>query len=410
MNLKQLWIFSSIILSLWQGSALAAWHLTDAFPNLQFSDPSQFRETPRGGSIFLLERSGRVWTFDHDASVNQKTLVLDFSARTHLGSRDDGALSLALHPNFGDPDSSSRGYFYVFYVTSVDDSNYIRLSRFTIPDGSNVADPSSELILVNQKKLGGGHDGGGLQFGPDGYLYVSIGDSACCGDPFRITQNISENFFGTMLRLDVDQRGQPWSHAVRKTPTLGQTAGYFIPNDNPFSGQDGALEEIWALGFRNPYRFSFDRLTNQIWEGDVGEGTYEEINLVSRGSNHQWSYMEGLGQRTERPAVIIGIEAPPVYQYQHSVDGICVIGGVVYRGQNLRQLFGNYVFGDAMSGKVWSLALGPGGPIRIELMQFPIGVDDYLSSFDQDNAGEIFVLKLNLSGSDGKIFRLVNND
>ncbi len=286
----------------------------------------------------------------NDPATQEKNEFLDLTDVTQ-GWDDCGLLALAFHPEFGQGDSPNRGYVYVWYHYSpspvvgpkrppVTTPGYNRLSRFTVPDGSHTADRASEQVLINQFDHNLWHDGSGMFFGQDGYLYLSLGDEGDQYDSFGNSQTISKKMFSGMLRIDVDCKAA-LSHAIRRQPQQEEklpegftensyTAHYFIPNDNPFLDPEGGkLEEFWAVGLRNPHRVTQDAATGRIWAGDVGQDKWEEIDVLERAGNYQWSYREGLhsvtykGVEHQKPADAdyIGIEQPPVYEYGHGVVG-----------------------------------------------------------------------------------------
>ena len=260
-----------------------------AFPRLTFEDPILLVPDPRGGRLYVGSRQGVTsWSIADDPNAATKSVFLDLRSRCQ-GFDDGGLLAMAFHPRFGRAESPERGYVYVFY-------NYIasptpgpdrppttrptrnRLARFTVPDGSTVADPNSELVLIDQVDESLWHNGGGLFFHPvDGFLYLSLGDE---GGDYGNTQRIDKDLFSGVIRIDVDCRGGTVSHPPPRQPKTGRTAHYFIPNDNPWVGVPEALEEFWCIGLRSPHRMTYDRSGKRIWLGDVGESSMEEIDLI----------------------------------------------------------------------------------------------------------------------------------
>lgn len=251
--------------------------MTDAFPNLTFDQPVDLRNAGDGSDrLFVVEQAGLIRVFDNDAAEDTLTTFLDISGPVSCCG-ELGLLGLVFHPEY-----ETNGYFYVFYTTSGGSPYRDRLSRFQVSAGDpNVADPASERILLEFDDEFGNHNGGGLAFGDDGYLYVSTGDEGDGGDPNENAQD-REEYFGKMLRLDVNQN-------VDVVPYHG------IPADNPFVGNSrGYLEEIYAWGFRNPWRISFDSVTDRLWVADVGQSSFEEINVVEIGKNYGWDCREGM--------------------------------------------------------------------------------------------------------------------
>ena len=257
------------------------------------------------------------------------------------------------------------------------------MSRFAVREGGQLADPSSERVILEVSQPYSNHNGGQVLFGPDGYLYIGLGDGGSGGDPHGNGQNLT-TLLGTILRIDVRSSGAEGT--------------YRVPPDNPFAGNTGgARPEIWAYGLRNPWRFTFDRKTGELWTGDVGQNRFEEVNIIKPGLNYGWNIMEGdhcFGQSSCNAA---GLE-PPVIEYGR--DGNCsVIGGYVYRGTRLASLDGAYVYGDFCSGKVWALRHdGTGVTEHMEIL----GSGPMISSFGETQSGEIYALSF-----DGSLYRLV---
>jgi uncharacterized repeat protein (TIGR03806 family) len=394
----------------------AAWAVQNAFPHLKFVEPTCVVPARDGSRrLFVLERHGTIQMLRNEASTTTKRQVLDiFNQVMREPYEDDGALGLVLHPEFGRADSPHRGYFYVFYTARANGRRYDRLSRFTIPDGQVAADPASELILIDQLDEDIWHNGGALAFGPDGFLYVGLGDEGGNEpDQFANGQRIDKDLFSGILRIDVDCRGGEVSHSIRRQPQTGRTNQYFIPSDNPFVGVPGALEEFWSIGFRSPHRIAFDE-SGRLWVGDVGQQHREEINLAARGTNHQWSYAEGrlpLVQtylHGQKPAPFLGIETPPIHDYPHHNGDNCVIGGFVYRGKKLPELHGKYLYGDNGSGRIWAMSHdGQRVASNTELLSLPYVSKTGLASFAEDTDGEPLLVVLGEPGQeDGSLYRL----
>ncbi|MBM4268385.1 MAG: hypothetical protein FJ144_17540 [Deltaproteobacteria bacterium] len=356
-----------------------AYETRPLFPKLAFEAPVLARQTPQGPDerLFVLEQKGELWAIAQGGSSRE--LVLDVSDRVYFRG-EAGAIGFAFHPDFGTP-GSGRTDFYLFYSIVRDDVVWDRVSRFEWRDGR--FDPASETLLIEQRhdwhegEKFTEHFGGTLVFGPDGYLYVGFGDEGWI--PERLNpQRIDLDFFSGILRIDVDcQTGR--SHPPPRDPVTGKTQGYCIPDDNPFVGAPNVLEEFWAIGLRNPYRFSFDAQTDELWISDVGGQLAEEVNLGVAGGNYQWSYREGNEVyrqsylRGEPPKPYPGSEQKPLFTYPHGTGNGCVIGGHVYRGRDLPELSGRYVFGDRNSGRVWALQRNErGGPVDVAaLAQVP---------------------------------------
>ena len=306
-------------------------------------------------------------------------MFLDISARVNNEGNEEGLLGLAF-----DPDYLNNGFFYVCYSAASPRRSVI--SRFSISeDDPNQANPTSELIILEVPQPFKNHNGGPLVFGPDEYLYVGLGDGGSRGDPHENGQD-RKTLLGSILRIDVSAPGP--DHPYR------------IPPDNPFVGHGNTIrDEIWAYGLRNPWRFTFDSVTRQLWAGDVGQNDYEEVDIIRPGLNYGWNIMEGLHcYRSSDDTCTKQEFEPPIIEYSRKAGGCSIIGGYVYRGSRLPFLSGAYVYGDFCSGKVWALRYdGTKVTEHVELVNSGISI----SAFGEDQDGEIYILSF-----DRKIFRL----
>ncbi|ASV31406.1 PQQ-dependent sugar dehydrogenase [Maribacter cobaltidurans] len=348
----------------------------NAFPNLTFSRPLDLQSPSDGTNrIFVVEQGGAIKVFENNSDVSESSTFLDISG--NVASSDElGLLGLAFHPDFDE-----NGYFFVCYTPTNDLSV---ISRFKTMDGeSNVADPNSELVLLRVPQPYTNHNGGQLAFGPDGYLYIAMGDGGSGGDPDGNAQNL-ENLLGAILRVDVNN-----------TET---GLNYAIPNDNPFVEMDNARPEIYAYGLRNPWRFSFDSQNGNLWTGDVGQGEKEEVNIIASGGNYGWNILEGTSCYNAQDCDDNGTIAP-VFEYGHGNNDKSVTGGYVYRGSLIPELNGYYIFGDFISGRIWALDNVSGTAVTSKLL-FETGLN--ISSFGTDQDNEIYICSF-----DGKIYKLV---
>ena len=320
------------------------------------------------GRWYVLEQPGRILTFrEGDASA---TVFLDIRDHVDFGG-EKGLLGFAFAPSF-----ASTGVFFLDYTRG--GPLCTQIASFT--SNGTVADKASEVVILEVAQPFDNHNGGQLAFGPDGDLYIGMGDGGSGGDPMRNGQN-KNVLLAKLLRIDVSDRTR-----------------YKIPSDNPFAA-GGGRGEIWAYGLRNPWRFSFDTGTGLLWLADVGQDAYEEIDIVSRGANFGWNIMEATHCYNASSCSTSGLTLP-VAEYPHSV-GCSVTGGFVDRGA-APDLRGVYLFGDYCSGRIWGMRLANGqivGPVQIATSGFSIG------SFAQDRAGEVYVLQYAGSGGIYKITR-----
>jgi len=370
--------------------AVHGYQIVDAFPGVSFSRPvglvTQPGETNR---LFIVEQNGYVYVITNLANPT-KTLFLDISP-VDQSDGEAGLLGMAFHPDW-----RSNGLFYIFYMinTTVNDvsGRFDRLSRFEIdPANPNAALRATEQSLISQLDEYGNHNAGDLHFGPDGYLYVSLGDEG--GTAALVNSRyINKDFFGAILRLDVDKRPgslSPNSHPAVHKNTQGQ-AHYAVPSDNPFVGATSfngssidpntVRTEFWAVGLRNPWRFSFDPVTGLLYCGDVGQKQREEVDIIVKGGDYGWFYREGKIRYngTVPPGVTL---LDPIWDYPHSggplipgpdgsrAEGVSVIGGVVYRGNRFAQMQGLYIFGDYGSGLVFGLRYNQQSGMAEEVQQ-----------------------------------------
>lgn len=352
--------------------------IVEAFPNLSFERPLNIQnagdETNR---LFVEEQGGVIYVFQNDSETSDKTVFLDITDKITDDGNEQGLLGLAFHPNY-----ESNGYFYVNYTAS--GSGRTIISRFSVSgDDPNQADPNSETEILSYAQPYGNHNGGHLAFGPDGYLYIAAGDGGGAGDPDENGQDRT-TLLGSILRIDVDN---PQDENQ-----------YGIPPGNPFAGNnEGYREEIYAYGLRNPWRFSFDSETEDLWVGDVGQNAWEEIHIVENGLNYGWNIIEG--SNCYDPASDCdktGLELP-VYEYSQNNGDRSITGGYVYRGPSLPELEGLYIYADFISGRIWALDPSNLNDPENTLLH---RADFNISSFGVDQNNELYIC-----GFDGKIYR-----
>jgi len=357
------------------GYALTDMRLQRLYPTLSFSEPLYLTHAgDQSNRLFVVEKAGKIKVFPKDNHTDSLTLFLDIEDRVADFRPEIGLLGLAFHPRYAD-----NGRFYVYYIAR----NIVsRLSEFRVSDDPDVADPASERIILQFSQPSETHNGGQIAFGPDGFLYMGLGDGGDPNDRFENAQDPT-TLMGTILRLDIDP-----TQAGRR---------YAIPPDNPFVGNDrNWREEIWAWGLRNPWRFSFDRLTGQLWAGDVGQHNWEEIDLIEKGGNYGWNILEGVACLTDNDCDSSGF-VPPVLVYDHS-QGRAITGGYVYRGDRLIRLQGTYLYGDFGTRLIWGLRYEDGQVVDNRVIA---SSPQPLPSFGEDEDGEVYILGLN-----GGIFTL----
>lgn len=349
-----------------------------AFPNLTFDDPVEFTHAGDGtNKVYVIEQRGVIRVFDNVSTVAQAPVFLDIDARVDAGG-EMGLLGLAFHPDF-----KTNGYFYVNYNRNLPSRQTV-ISRFKVNQGSTTSDASSEKILLTFEQPYTNHKGGKMAFGSDGFLYIATGDGGSGGDPQNHAQN-RKDLLGKILRINVN---------------VAETEKYSIPADNPYvNNTEGFMPEIYAYGLRNPWRFSFDATTNNLWVGDVGQNEVEEIDIITKGGNYGWKVKEGddcfYAAGNCNQSGLIG----PVLSYRQGTDGRSVTGGLVYRGTKLPDLVGKYIFGDYVSGKIWALNYSASKATNSNDKIDNVGS---ISAFGEDAAKELYILNY----SSGKIYSL----
>ena len=353
-----------------------------AFPNLRFHRPVFLTGAGDGSNrIFVIEQAGTVRSFVPDQATNNTStpkLFFDIRDRVSRVGNEEGFIGFAFHPNF-----KSNGEFFAHYSSSTEDMTGI-VARYKIdPNDPTVGDPASEQIILKVKQPFRNHNGGTIAFGKDGYLYISLGDGGKANDPYGHGQNI-KTLLGSILRIDVD--------------ATSQEKAYSIPEDNPFVNRPNAAPEIFALGLRNVWRFSFDRKTGELWAGDVGQDLFDEVSLIKKGGNYGWNRFEGNHDFDTKTELAVQPHDPPVAEYGREW-GISITGGNVYRGKRFPELNGSYFYGDYVSGNLWRIKKKSDGSYQNELVR---RTGRSIASFGEDDLGEVYLLSF-----DGGIYRIV---
>jgi glucose/arabinose dehydrogenase len=367
------------------GRAHAQYGLEEAFPGLPaFSLPIELVH-PRDGTdrLFVVEQRGRIHILNSSIPASTPRLFLNISDIVSTGGGETGLLGLAFHPLY-----ASNGFFYVNYTSSRSGSLKSYVSRFSVSSSNpDSALKGSEVVLLTADQPYENHNGGKTAFGPDGYLYIALGDGGSGNDPFNNGQSLT-TLLGKILRIDVDTASAPLF--------------YGIPSANPFAGNmQGYREEIYAYGLRNPWKFSFDTETGTLWAGDVGQGAREEIDTIMQGGNYGWRLMEGtlctpgVNPTCQDTAGLLR----PVWEYDRSAGDVSVTGGYVYRGTSIPGLRGRYIFADFASGRIWALTTDGVNPARSELL---VDSPYQISTFGVDSQNELYVAAYGA----GTIFRL----
>ena len=345
--------------------------IVQAFPELRIARPIVVTHANDGSNrLFVASQIGKIYCFENKADVAEPNLYLDIeeSVRYIDKENEEGLLGFAIHPDY-----KKNGQFFLFYTTT-DEPHVSVISRFNVSSTDpSKADPDSEVELMRIPQPFWNHNGGTLAFGHDGYLYIALGDGGKANDPFKNGQNLA-TLNGSVLRIDVDKKSKDHNYA--------------IPADNPFVGLKEARPEIYAYGFRNVWRLSFDRETGALYAADVGQNIWEEINIVVKGGNYGWNLREAKHKFGDNGSEASDKLIDPIFEYHHDV-GKSITGGHVYRGSAVPSLKGMYMYADYVSGKVWALEHTPSGKIlgnhEIKSMNLPI------ITFGEDEQGEVYL-------------------
>ncbi len=343
--------------------------IENAFPSLSFSRPVDFQH--QGDSIYVVEQDGVIRVFKNDQSASSATTYMDISSKVSRNGNEEGLLGLAFAPDYG-----TSGYLYVYYSASSPRRSVIE--RYTRSSSNSlVADGSTATLVMTIAQPYSNHNGGQLAFGSDGYLYIGLGDGGSSGDPQNHGQDRG-TLLGNLLRIDVS------------------SLPYSIPTDNPLANNTNSYkEEIWAWGFRNPWRFSFDMTTGELYAADVGQNAHEEIDVVAKGGNYGWKTMEGPACYSPSTGCDQTGLTLPVHSYATNGASRSITGGYVYRSTSVPSLNSKYIYADYVEGTIWALTTDA-TRVNTELMDTPYNI----ASFGQDAHGEVYILAFN-----GNIYR-----
>ncbi|MFZ4748907.1 MAG: PQQ-dependent sugar dehydrogenase [Phycisphaerales bacterium] len=369
-----------------QGDAIPKLRFERILPELPLVRPVQAIQQPGDAvNLFILEQPGRILVADPSKrDTKEAPVFLDIRERVNDGGNEEGLLSIAFHPDF-----PKKREIYCYYTAAKPRRSI--LSRFTVSEDGRTADPASEQVLLVQSQPYSNHNGGTVLFGPDGYLYLSLGDGGAANDPHHYAQNM-DTFLGKVLRIDVNKAGEGGDP-------------YAVPADNPFVGKEGAKPEIWALGTRNIWRMAFDAKTGDLWAGDVGQNIWEEVSLIRKGGNYGWNAREGFhefsGGRGDGPF------EEPVVEYHHR-EGMSITGGQVYRGKEIPALDGVYIYADFVSSNVWGIRMIDGKPTKPAIIAQKRG--ELIASIDAMHDGSLVVSAFTGGqdkGNAGSLWKLV---
>ena len=359
------------------------------FTNLRIRRPVVITNAGDGSKrVFFAEQQGVVLAVPNDPTVEEADVFLDIEDRVHFDPKknEEGLLGLAFHPKF-----KENGELFVYYTVKKGLVSHV--SRFKVmKDDPSKADPKSEEVLLTIEQPFWNHNGGSIEFGPDGCLYIALGDGGNKNDPNGNGQNLA-TWLGSILRIDVDKKADGKNYA--------------IPADNPFANTKGAQPEIYAYGFRNIWKMGFDRETGALWVGDVGQELWEEIDIVTKGGNYGWNVREGFHPFSAEHAKPGAKYLDPIFEYHHNV-GKSITGGYVYRGSKVPQLQGKYLYGDYVAGKIWALDYDYGTKQVGQNYRIPEAANPPMVCFGETEDGE--VLMSAIFGDYGSIYEFVSSE
>jgi len=392
-------------------SAELNYSLVSVTGDYRFHQPMLARMTANDNkTLYVLERAGRILKMPYPLPASgEPELILNLQDKVGYVEVENGTLGFTFHPEFGSPDSDNSGFVYLYYTDVRDDTQVNRISRFNLNAGSaaDIIQSETPLLILN-REASGFHNGGSVEFGPDGFLYIALGEGIYLEESSQ-----AKTLRQGIIRIDIDMQGGNISHPVTASPINGKADNYYIPNDNPFVGRADIRDEYWAIGLRNPFRISFDQETGELWAGDVGSTEWEEVNHITKGGNYQYPYAEGFKVNSaKKPELLIGKEAPPVYTYLHTAYDRAVIGGIVYRNGDLPSLTGNYIFADNYSSKLFIM---PTNQSRVETVQEIARASQYaqrgVSSVSQLPNGDVLITTLGrASASTGEVLKLTDSE
>jgi len=385
--------FAAVLVALVQESAIPDVGYEPAFENLKIERCVVIAHPPDGSDrLFVVEQPGRVKWFENRRDVRETVTALDLSDRVLSTGNEEGLLGLAFHPQF----KNNHQVFLQYSVPKLgrkqgdkrkrypDTRNVV--ARFEMDADHTVIRRETEKTLLEVVQPYENHNGGVLQFGPDGYLYIGLGDGGKANDPHENGQDLM-TFLGKFLRIDVDH--------------VDPNKAYAVPKDNPFVGKEGALPEIWSLGWRNPWGYHFDRKTGELWSADVGQDKWEEVDIVRKGGNYGWNVREA---KHEFKGGAGGPFVDPLVEHAHaakgSTDGMnSLTGGCVYRGKRLPALDGVYLYGDFVTGNVWGLRWDGSKVVAHKpLFEFKL---KQIATFGEDRDGDVYWSTF----TDGRLYR-----